>query len=105
MMNSLIVLMQAAPVPVQEGLRITDPPSGGVSPLAWIIICALVAAVTALGKVCVTLYTDLKKAREDLADAYEEQANLLRTLRLSLDASKPPTQFPPPKSGDQGGQS
>jgi len=71
-----------------QATKLTDPPSGGVSPLAWVIICALATAVVALGKFCLMLYGDLKKCREELASAYENQANLLKALRVGLDLPK-----------------
>jgi hypothetical protein len=75
--------------------QIVSPPSGGVSPLAWAIICGLTTAVAALGRFCLTLYSDLKKSREDLAQSYEDQAESLRTLRKILNGGSPPTSLPP----------
>jgi len=88
----------------QAGAQVTkamEPPSGGVSPLAWVIICALAATVVALGKVCLMLYKDLRETREKLQDVYEEPAQLLKALRVGLDMPAPP----PPNGAKGGGQS
>jgi hypothetical protein len=104
MYSTLIVLIQGQGT---EGAAqgIVSPPSGGISPLAWVIICALSAALVAVSKFFVTVYNDLKKAREELATAYEDQAQLLKALRTGLDMPKPSTHFPPPNPppGGQGG--
>lgn len=69
-----------------------DPPAGGVSPLAWAIVLALVAA---LGIVCLffsrwnsRLYDDLKECNASKADLVEETLGLLKVLRLHMEKSK-----------------
>lgn len=104
-MGTLTLLIQAASD--NGAQKVVSPPSGGVSPLAWVIICALAAAVVALGKFCLTLYGDLKEARKEVAESYEDQASTLRALRGGLDMPKPMTHVPPPApppGGNQGGQ-
>lgn len=104
-MSNLMMMLQAAADP--EVQKVISPPPGGVSPLAWVIICGLAAAVVALGKFCLTLYADLKEARKELAESYEDQASTLRALRSGLDMPKPMTHVPPPAlptGGNQGGQ-
>lgn len=102
-MIDLILLCLLAPGQGSGVQKVVDPPSGGVSPLAWVIICALATAVVALGKFCLTLYGDLKKSREDLAQAYEDQASLLKALRSGLEMPKPMTHVPPPNQPPSGG--
>ena len=104
-MGTMMMLMQAA---ADGGMqKMIQPPSGGVSPLAWIIICALATALAAVGKFCLKIYGDLKEARKELAESYEEQASLLKALRSGIELQKPMTHFPPPApppGGNQGGQ-
>lgn len=69
-----------------------DPPSGGVSPLAWVIIGAL---ATALVAVCLfakgwvdRLYGDLKACQAARADQEEEVLGMLKVLRLQMERSR-----------------
>jgi hypothetical protein len=79
------------------------PPSGGISPLAWVIITALTTALVAVSKVGWSVYNDLKETRRQLTDLYEEPAQQLKALRVGLELPKAPTP-PPPPGGNQGGQ-
>jgi hypothetical protein len=69
-----------------------DPPSGGVSPLAWVIIGALLTAL--LGVVGFAkywtdkLYSDLKECNEKRANSEEDILGLLKVLRLQMEQSK-----------------
>lgn len=69
-----------------------DPPSGGVSPLAWVIIGALVTALLAVigfAKYWIDkLYADLKECNEKRANSEEEVLGLLKVLRLQMEQSK-----------------
>lgn len=104
-MGTLTLLIQAA---ADGGVqKMIQPPSGGISPLAWVIICGLATGLAAVGKFCLTLYGDLKEARRELAESYEDQASMLKALRSGLDMPKPMTHVPPPappSGGNQGGQ-
>jgi hypothetical protein len=79
--------MAAAPV---------DPPSGGISPLAWAIIGALAlaigGAVPALwhrgNKIQDRMYEDLKTCNERKAQLEEDLLGLLKVLRLSMEQSR-----------------
>lgn len=72
---------------------VVDVPAGGVSPLAWVIISALAAA---LGAVCTVslkwitrLYNDLKRCNAEKAAEPEEILALLRVARIQMERSKP----------------
>jgi hypothetical protein len=69
-----------------------DPPSGGVSPLAWVIVLALVGA---LGAVCTValkwvgrMYKDLKDCNAAKAEQEEDTLGLLKVLRIQMEQSK-----------------
>ncbi len=72
------------------------PPSGGISPLAWIIISSLAAAIGAVvpalwvrgNKIQDRMYEDLKECNQKRAEAEEELLGLLKVLRLQMEASK-----------------
>ena len=72
------------------------PPSGGISPLAWVIILALAgviaAAIPALwvrgNKMQDKMYEDLKECNQKRAEAEEDLLGLLKVLRLQMEASK-----------------
>jgi hypothetical protein len=74
----------------------SDPPSGGVSPLAWAIIGALVAALSAVvpalwvrgNKISDRMYADLKECNEKKAEQEEEVLGLLKVLRVQMEDSK-----------------
>ncbi len=73
-----------------------DPPDGGVSPLAWVIIGALstviMAVVPALwlrgNKLNDRMYADLKECNEKRLDQEEEILGVLKVLRLQMEGSK-----------------
>jgi hypothetical protein len=69
-----------------------DPPSGGVSPLAWILITALVGALGTVSVVSLNwikkLYDDLKECNGKRASQEEDVLGLLRVLRLQMEQSK-----------------
>lgn len=69
-----------------------DPPSGGISPLAWVIILALVGAIGAIcgvGMRWVTkLYDDLKECNASRAVQDEDTLGLLKVLRVQMEQSK-----------------
>lgn len=68
-----------------------DPPSGGVSPLAWAIIVALAtafaAAVPALWYDRRRMYDDLKACNAAKAEQDEEILGLLKVLRVQMEQS------------------
>lgn len=78
------------------GAAVIDPPSGGVSPLAWAIIGALAlvisVAIPALwnrgNKIQDRMYEDLKACNEKRAEQEEEILGLLKVLRLQMEQSK-----------------
>jgi hypothetical protein len=69
-----------------------DPPSGGISPLAWTIIVALSVTLTtvagALWRDRSKVYDDLKACNAGRAESEEEILALLKVLRSQLDRSK-----------------
>lgn len=73
-----------------------DPPSGGVSPLAWVIIGTLAAVIAAVvpalwvrgNKLSDRMYADLKECNEKRAEQEEEVLGLLKVLRLQMEDSK-----------------
>jgi len=84
---TLSFFMDAVPV---------DPPTGGLSPLAWIIIVTLcgviAAAVPALwrrgNKIQDRMYEDLKACNEARAQSEEDVLGLMKVLRLNMEQSK-----------------
>lgn len=72
------------------------PPSGGISPLAWVIICVLAGVcgtvIPALwyrgNKIQDKMYEDLKECHKKRAEAEEDMLGLLKVLRLQMEASK-----------------
>lgn len=103
-MSYLFALLLAvggqAGAPTQQ---IATPPSGGISPLAWVIICALTTALVAVSKVGWSVYGDLKETRKQLSDIYEEPAQLLKALRVGLELPKAPTPPALPPGENKGG--
>jgi hypothetical protein len=79
----LSLLCQTAPV---------EPPAGGVSPLAWVIIGALVVAllgVCSFGKYWTDrMYKDLKECNEKRLNSEEDVLGVLKVLRISMEQSK-----------------
>lgn len=73
-----------------------DPPAGGLSPLAWVIIIALTsvcaAAIPALwyrgNKIQDKMYEDLKACNEKRAQSEEDLLGLLKVLRIQMEASR-----------------
>jgi hypothetical protein len=69
-----------------------DPPSGGVSPLAWVIIMALVGTIGVIWGVALgwikTLYADLKACNAARADSEEDTLGLLKVLRAQMEKSR-----------------
>jgi hypothetical protein len=72
------------------------PPSGGISPLAWVIIGALatvcMTVIPALwyrgNKIQDTMYEDLKKCNEKCKQSEEDVLGLMKVLRLQMEASR-----------------
>jgi hypothetical protein len=69
-----------------------DPPSGGVSPLAWVIIGALITALIAVcsfGRYWTSMmYKDLKECNEKRAASEEDVLGVLKVLRIQMEQSK-----------------
>jgi hypothetical protein len=73
-----------------------DPPSGGVSPLAWVIIGALIFVIATVipalwirgNKIEDRMYSDLKKCNEKRNASEEEIVSVLKVLRLQMEQSK-----------------
>lgn len=69
-----------------------DPPTGGISPLAWTIIIALAtvisAAIPALWKMNRTMYRDLKDCNDRSNQKEDDLLGLLKVVRVSMEASK-----------------
>jgi hypothetical protein len=71
-------------------------PDGGISPLAWVIIGALVAAISAAvpalwyrgNKIQDKMYEDLKICHEKRVQSEDDQLGLLKVLRLQMEASR-----------------
>lgn len=76
---------------IMDGVEITAP-TGGVSPLAWVIIGALVVALLAVctfSKFWVNrLYEDLKECRARRVAEDDETVGLLKVLSSQLERSK-----------------
>ncbi len=77
-------------------LLATDPPSGGLSPLAWGIIVVLAGALGAVvpalwhrgNKIQDRMYDDLKECNEKKAQSEEDLLGLLKVLRIQMEASR-----------------
>ncbi len=73
-----------------------EPPAGFVSPIAWVIIGALVAVITVTvpalwfrgNTMQDKMYEDLKKCNEDRAKSEEDLLGLMKVLRLQMEQSK-----------------
>lgn len=69
-----------------------DPPSGGISPLAWTIIVVLASAlgatVPALWKQNRQMYRDLKECNERSNQKEDEVLGLLKVVRVQMEVSK-----------------
>lgn len=73
-----------------------DPPSGGVSPLAWVIIGALATVIAGVvpalwlrgNKLNDRMYADLKECNEKRLDQEEEVLGILKVLRVQMEDSK-----------------
>lgn len=72
------------------------PPAGDLSPLAWVIIVALVAVITIVipalwyrgNKQYDRVYGDLKACNDGRAAQEEEILGVLKVLRLGMERSK-----------------
>jgi hypothetical protein len=73
-----------------------DPPSGGLSALAWVIILALVAVIAGVipalwirgNKMQDKMYEDLKNCNEKRAKTEEDVLGLMKVLRLQMEVSR-----------------
>ena len=73
-----------------------DPPAGGISPLAWVIILALVAVIAGVipalwirgNKIQDKMYEDLKVCNEKRAKTEDDVLGLMKVLRLQMEASR-----------------
>ena len=69
-----------------------DPPAGGVSPLAWVIITCLATALTGVSlfgaRWATKIYDDLKACNTAKASQEEEILGLLKVVRVSMEQSK-----------------
>ena len=78
------------------GVATVDPPAGGVSPLAWVIIGALATVVGTVvpalwyrgNKINDKMYADLKECNEKKAEQEEEMLGLMKVLRLQMEQSR-----------------
>lgn len=78
------------------GVTQVDPPSGGVSGLAWVIILALCGVIAAViptlwvrgNKIQDRMYGDLKACNEKKTEQEEEVLGLLKVLRLQMEQSR-----------------
>lgn len=81
---------------VVDVAQTATPPSGGLSPLAWVIIVALAgvcaAAIPALwvrgNKIQDKMYEDLKECNEKLVESEEDLLGLMKVLRLQMEQSR-----------------
>jgi len=73
-------------------LLAADPPAGGVSPLAWVIVSALALALASISLFAKywtdRLYSDLKECNEKRAASEEDVLGVLKVLRLQMEQSK-----------------
>lgn len=73
-----------------------DPPTGGISALAWVIILALVGVIAGVipalwfrgNKLQDKMYEDLKMCNEKRAKTEEDVLGLMKVLRLQMEASR-----------------
>lgn len=69
-----------------------DPPSGGISPLAWTIIITLATVigvvVPALWKQNRQIYRDLKDCNESKNQQDDDVLGLLKVIRMQMEQSK-----------------
>ena len=73
-----------------------DPPSGGLSALAWVLIVALAGVMAAVvpalwyrgNKLQDKMYEDLKVCNDKRAKTEEDVLGLLKVLRLQMEKSK-----------------
>ena len=73
-----------------------DPPSGGISPLAWIIIVSLAGVIAAVipalwyrgNKMQDKMYEDLKTCNEKRAQTEEDVLGLMKVLRVQMEKSR-----------------
>lgn len=73
-----------------------DPPGGGVSPLAWTIIGALVVVITIAipaiwnrgNKIHDQLYADLKDCNEKRLKSEEDMLGMLKVVRIQMEQSR-----------------
>ena len=69
-----------------------DPPSGGLSPLAWTIIIALSTVITvaipALWAMNRQMYKDLKDCNDKCSKQDDDILGLLKVMRVSMEQSK-----------------
>lgn len=78
------------------GVATVDPPGGGVSPLAWVIIGALATVVGTVvpalwyrgNKIHDKMYADLKECNEKKTEQEEEMLGLMKVLRLQMEQSR-----------------
>ncbi len=69
-----------------------DPPAGSLSPLAWTIILALVAALGIVSRALAVVYKDLKAANAKLNARDEEALGLFKVMRGQMERSRGGTQ-------------
>lgn len=67
---------------------VSDPPAGGISPLAWTIICVLSGVVVVLARALAVVYKDLKAANERVNARDEEALGLFKVMRGQMERSK-----------------
>lgn len=87
MLLSLSILMEVTNV---------EPPTGGISGLAWVIILALAVAFGAVvpalwhrgNKLQDKMYEDLKICNDKRAKTEEDVLGLMKVLRLQMERSK-----------------
>jgi hypothetical protein len=73
-----------------------DPPTGGISALAWVIVLALVGVIAGVipalwvrgNKLQDKMYEDLKACNEKRAKTEEDVLGLMKVLRLQMEASR-----------------
>ena len=81
---------------VTMALAEVTPPSGGISPLSWVIIGALAAVCATVipalwfrgNKIQDTMYEDLKKCNEKCKQSEEDVLGMMKVLRLQMEASR-----------------
>jgi len=77
-------------------MMVVDPPTGGISPLAWVIIITLVGVIAAVipalwlrgNKIQDRMYEDLKVCNEKRAKTEDDVLGLMKVLRLQMEASR-----------------